>query len=109
MAVDSIMARPTNNVRVIVEDASGCCASEVKAVATARPSASAGPIVPKPVVRPAITIEATAIIVRLSMACPSYGSARVSSRERSFGLASGNASRCGDVHRGQDAEDIGLH
>ena len=38
MANDSIIARPTNNVRVIVAEASGCCASEVRAVATARPS-----------------------------------------------------------------------
>ena len=58
MAVDSIIASPTNNVRVIVAEASGCCASEVSAVATARPSANAGPMVPKPVVMPAMTMEA---------------------------------------------------
>ena len=33
--MDSIIARPTNNVRVIVFAASGCCASELNAVATA--------------------------------------------------------------------------
>ena len=42
MASDSIIARPTNNVRVMVAEASGCCAREVRAVATARPSPSAG-------------------------------------------------------------------
>src|SRR5271168_2771959 len=70
MAVDSIIARPTNNVRVMVEEASGCWASELSAVATALPSASAGPIVPKPVVMPAMTIDATAIMVMLSMESP---------------------------------------
>ena len=44
------MAKPTNKVRVMVEEASGCCASEVNAVATARPSAKAGPRHPKLVV-----------------------------------------------------------
>ena len=43
MAMDSIIARPTNKVRVMVAEASGCWASEVSAVATALPSASAGP------------------------------------------------------------------
>ena len=38
MAVDSIIARPTNRVRVIVAEASGCCASELSAVATAFPA-----------------------------------------------------------------------
>ena len=67
MAVDSIIARPTNSVRVMVADASGCWASDVSATATALPSASAGPIVPKPVVRPAMTMDATAMKVRESM------------------------------------------
>ncbi len=51
----------------MVAEASGCCASEVSAVATARPSPSAGAMVPKAVVMPAVTIEATAIRVKLSM------------------------------------------
>ena len=46
MAIDSIIARPTNKVRVMVVAASGCCASELKAVETARPSPSAGAILP---------------------------------------------------------------
>src|SRR5664279_5398262 len=70
MAVDSIIARPTNKVRVMVAEASGCWASELSAVATALPSASAGPMHPKPVVMPAMTIDATAIIVMLSIASP---------------------------------------
>ena len=70
MAMDSIIARPTNRVRVMVAEASGCCASELSAVATARPSPSAGPILPTPVVRPAVTIEATAMRVMLSIVCP---------------------------------------
>src|ERR1035437_7287421 len=71
MAVDSIIARPTNTVRVMVAEASGCWASDVSAVATALPSARAGPMQPKPVVIPAMTIDATAIIVMLSTITPS--------------------------------------
>src|ERR1035437_8830182 len=72
MAVDSIIARPTNRVRVIVAEASGCCASEVSAVATDRPSPSAGAMQPTPVVMPAVTIEATAMRVMLSIVCPLF-------------------------------------
>jgi DUF1365 family protein len=70
MAVDSIIARPTKSVRVMVEEASGCCASELNARATERPSLSAGAITPKLVVTPAVTIEAIAIIVVLSIISP---------------------------------------
>src|ERR1700735_2488021 len=70
MAVDSIIARPTNKVRVMVAEASGCCASAVRAVETDRPSPNAGHIQPTPVVRPAVTIEAIATRVLLSMMCP---------------------------------------
>src|ERR1035438_8208859 len=105
MAVASIIARPTNKVRVMVEEASGCWASEVIAVATALPSAKAGPMVPKPVVRPAITIDATAIMVRLSMVSPLYGFVRRLNRCLGFAWACGGR----DVDRSQNAEDIGLH
>ena len=67
MAVDSIMARPTNNVLVMVDDASGCCASELNADATAFPSLNAGNIQPIPVVNPAVIIDAMAMVVVLSM------------------------------------------
>src|ERR1019366_3437693 len=70
MAVDSIIARPTNRVRVMVAEASGCCASAVSAVATDRPSPRAGAIHPMLIVMPDVTIEATAILVKLSMLCP---------------------------------------
>src|ERR1019366_9902656 len=73
MAMDSIMARPTNRVRVIVAEASGCCASELSAVATDRPSLSAGATQPTPIVRPAVTIEARAMRVMLSIVCPPVG------------------------------------
>src|SRR5450631_346781 len=102
MAVDSIIARPTNNVRVMVADASGCCASELSAVATALPSPSAGPMVPKPVVMPAVTIDATAMIVMLSNVTPSV---RVVDRSiRRAGTCSGS-----DVDGRKDGEDVGLH
>ncbi len=67
LAMDSIIAWPTNKVRVMVLEASGCCASEFKAVETARPSPSAGPILPSAIVIPAVMIEAMAIMVMLSM------------------------------------------
>ncbi len=67
MAIDSIIARPTNSVRVMVAEASGCCASALSAVATYRPSLSAGATHPTPIVRPAVTIEATAMTVMLSI------------------------------------------
>jgi hypothetical protein len=67
MAVDSIMARPTNKVRVIVGAASGCCAIELRAVATAFPSLSAGIIQPIDVVIPDVIIEAIAIDDTLSI------------------------------------------
>jgi hypothetical protein len=60
---DSIIARPTNKVLVMVPEASGCCASEFSAVATARPSLRAGPITPMLIVIPDVTIDATAIVV----------------------------------------------
>src|ERR1017187_231835 len=69
MAVDSIIAKPTNRVRVMVAEASGCCASAVSAVATERPSPNAGHMQPMPVVRPAVAIEATAMRVMLSIIC----------------------------------------
>src|ERR1019366_3934216 len=98
MAMDSIMARPTNRVRVMVAEASGCCASAVSAVATDRPSLSAGAIHPTPVVRPAMTMEATAMRVVLSIGDPLVVS-RVGRRFRR-GDARTRGGR--DVHRGQD-------
>src|SRR5580700_10790801 len=105
MAVDSIIARPTNRVRVMVDEASGCCARDVSAVATARPSLSAGPMHPNPVVTPAVTIEATAITVMLSMGFPLIVSL-VSGCGSRLGLARAGGGRY--VNPGQDAEDIGL-
>ena len=51
----------------MVDDASGCCARELNADATAFPSLSAGNIVPIPVVKPAVIIDAIAMVVVLSM------------------------------------------
>lgn len=67
------MARPTNNVLVMVGEASGCWAKELKAVDTALPSASAGPMVPKPVVIPAMIIDTIAIVAILSIKILSIG------------------------------------
>src|ERR1700722_7553519 len=109
MAVDSIMARPTNRVRVMVAEASGCCASAVSAVATERPSPNAGHMQPMPVVRPAVAIEATAMIVMLSIILPLGYCVNVSSfgGQRRFRFASSRGRR--DVNRCQDAENVGLH
>jgi hypothetical protein len=67
--VDSIIARPTKSVRVMVAEASGCWASAVSAVATARPSPRAGAMQPMLVAKPAVVIEATAMRVMLSIEC----------------------------------------
>src|SRR5471032_2375161 len=107
--MDSIIAKPTNRVRVIVAAASGCCASELNAVATARPSPSAGPMLPRAIVRPAVTIEAIAMSVMLSMLSPSVVAFRASmfhlGLRPELGVVGGGC----DIHCGQDAEDVGLH
>src|ERR1039458_3829417 len=95
--MDSIIARPTNKVRVMVAEASGCWASEVSAVATALPSASAGPMEPKLMVMPAMTIDATAIIVMLSTVSPFVVVVHAGMAFMGFGLGR------------QDAEEVGLH
>src|SRR4030042_7137536 len=109
MAVDSIIARPTNKVRVMVAEASGCWARELRAVATALPSDSAGPIVPKPVVMPAMTMDATAVRVMLSIEAPFLVLFHVSFFCPGFRF--GLTDSCGgrDINRRQDAEDVGLH
>src|SRR3989338_7875193 len=104
MAVDSIIARPTNKVRVMVAEASGCSARELSAVATAFPSESAGPIVPKPVVTPAVTIDATAIIVMLSINTPLFGSCFHVHLGLKFGLANSRCRR--DINCRQNAKDV---
>src|SRR5580658_6680411 len=107
MAMDSIIARPTNKVRVMVAEASGCWASDVSAVATALPSASAGPMAPRLMVMPAMTIDATAVIVRLSTKSPFAVSNCIALRRFRFGLTD---SRGGcDVHGREDAENVRLH
>src|ERR1700691_2096968 len=111
MAVDSIMARPTNSVRVIVADASGCCASELSAVDTALPSPSAGPRTPKPVVMPAVTIDATATMVMLSKVPPSVEPVDPSPRHlcARHRLRRAGTGCCRDIHRRENAEDVSLH
>lgn len=61
------MAKPTNSVRVMVCEASGCCAIEFKADVIERPCPNPGPITPKQVVIPAVMMETVAIIVVLSI------------------------------------------
>src|ERR1039458_6781730 len=107
--MDSIIARPTNKVRVMVAEASGCWASEVSAVATALPSASAGPMEPKLMVMPAMTIDATAIIVMLSTISPRCCRSSCCIVLRGFRLRLAYSRGGRDVHRCQDAEDVGLH
>jgi hypothetical protein len=67
IAVDSIMANPTNNVLVMVGAASGCCAMELNADDTDLPSPIAGIMHPILVVNPAVTIDTTAMRVVLSI------------------------------------------
>jgi hypothetical protein len=67
MAVDSIIANPTNKVRVMIGPASGCWAIEPSADETDFPSPNAGIMHPTHVVSPAVTIDATATRVVLSI------------------------------------------
>src|SRR5450631_1164663 len=109
MAVDSIIARPTNKVRVMVDEASGCWASELSAVATALPSASAGPIVPKPVVMPAMTMDATAMIVMLSTIFSFSCSSSCWNGFQRLGPGLPHSRGGRHVNRRQDAKNVGLH
>src|SRR5271170_84112 len=101
MAIDSIIARPTNKVRVMVVAASGCCASELKAVETARPSPRAGAMLPNAIVTPAVMIETIAIRVMLSICILSLLVVLVSS-------FAGSRGGC-DVNGCEDAENVSLH
>src|SRR5271166_5559064 len=101
MAMDSIIARPTNKVRVMVLAASGCCASELKAVETARPSPSAGAMLPSAMVTPAVMMEMIAIRVVPSMMCPFVADGLGS-------CCAGSRGGC-DVNGGEDAENVGLN
>jgi hypothetical protein len=67
IAIDSIIARPTNKVRVRVDAVSGCWAIELNADITARASPKAGLILPIAIVSPAVMMEAAPINVILSM------------------------------------------
>src|ERR1035438_7064965 len=107
--MDSIIASPTNKVRVMVEEASGCWASAASAAATALPCASAGPMAPNPVVIPAMTIDATATIVMLSTVSPLCCDRSYCSALNRLGLGLADSSSGRDVHSRQDAEDISLH
>jgi len=68
---DSNMAKPTNKVRVIVGAESGCCAIEFNAAEIDFPCPIAGIITPIAVVIPAVTMDAIAIKVELSI-CLSF-------------------------------------
>jgi hypothetical protein len=67
MANDSIMANPTNKVRVMVEAASGCWAMELNADEIDLPCPKAGIVTPMLVVIPAVTIDTTATNAELSI------------------------------------------
>src|SRR5579875_1989939 len=91
----------------MVDDASGCWARAVRAVATDRPSPSAGAMQPMAVVMPAVAIEVTAIRVILSITIPWSFPVGVLTRRHRFRFACTRGG--GDVDRGQDAEDVRLH
>src|SRR5690606_2156731 len=99
MAVDSIIANPTNKVRVMVGAASGCWAMASNAVDTARPSPMAGIILPMAMVSPAVMIDTTAIIVMLSM-IDSF---------KLFGFLMRSLGRCSNIDSCQYSKDISLY
>ncbi len=61
IAVDSIIARPTNKVLVMVGAASGCCAIALNAAATDFLHSTQETCNPSNVVSPAVIIETIAI------------------------------------------------
>ena len=67
MPSDSIIAKPTNRVRVTVPDTSGCCARALSADEMALLSPMAGAMEPMHMVSPAVTNETTAIKPMLSI------------------------------------------
>ncbi len=104
----------------MVAEASGCCASDVSAVATAFPSASAGIMQPMLVANAAQMIDTIPIIAILSMSCPllSFVGECAASRSCSslfvdlvLDILFAFPRLCGrrDVDGGEDAENVGLH
>ena len=101
MAMDSIIAWPTNKVRVMVLEASGCCASEVKADETARPSPSRGRDTPQADCDSGGNDRNDRDNRRAVHRCPSVADGRDSC---------GAGPRGGrDVNGGEDAENVRLH
>src|ERR1700679_3920596 len=76
----------------MVAAASGCCAIDERAMATALPWPKAGPMQPMPIVMPAVMIDAVAIQMALSMST----------------LFCGDSCGGRDVNRSQDTKDVGL-
>jgi hypothetical protein len=74
-----------------------------------RTNASAGPIVPKPVVTTAMTIDATAIVVMLAIGSPLVAGTNVPMDYLGFSFRLADPRGGHDVNRSQDAEDVGLH
>src|SRR6056297_1000385 len=110
MAVDSIMARPTKRVRLIVFDSSGCWAMAWSAWATARPSPRAGPTEPMAIARAALAIEMNAVRLVGSTLVLLRVVHGVTVPGRSCGLLllpiGGGGRR--DVDHGEHGEDVGL-
>ena len=90
----------------MVLEASGCWASEVSAVATALPSASAGPRLPKRD-GDAGDDDGCHRDNRHAVHGVSFGARRLVQLDAGLGLRAARGGR--DVDRGQDAEDVGLH
>ena len=117
MARDSIIASPTNRVLVIVAEASGCCAIELNAVATERPSPSAGAITPMQIVSPEVAIDATAIVVEklvhrhsFTFCCCCFSHLLLFSRILIlFRPVLMSSCGCCNINRGQNTENIGLY
>src|ERR1019366_3505133 len=95
MAMDSIMASPTNRVRLMVPASSGCWAMELRACTMAFASPRAGAIDPMAMHRAAATIDVMPITVTLFMLRSFVVELRLDGR--------------GDVHRRQNGKDVGLN
>src|SRR5579864_3377463 len=110
MAIDSIIAKPMNSVRLMVPASSGCWAMEPSACATALASPMAGPIEPMAMHSAAAAIETTATTLTLSIESPYV---RRKKRKEKTGTKSLHSflpalHRGGYVNHGQNGKNIGL-
>src|SRR5580704_7800024 len=106
--MDSSMARPISSVRLTVEASSGCCAMAVSACTIAFVSPIAGAMDPKTMHKTAMTIDASPMIVTLSISFLSFLSFLCGWSSRLALLIASAMHRGGDVHHAENGKDVRL-